>query len=271
MTLGPVLVATDLSPGSAPAVSRARQIARAAGVPLIICHVIESTEAVEDAGSIRADLAESYPDAEVVVRSGEPYHAILEVASQHKPCLVVVGAFGAHRTNSAVLGVTTDRVLRKAESPVLVTHAARGGPHRVVIVGVDGSAESLGALELAGRIAPEARIVAVRAFNPVGVTKLENAGADPHQIAAFRRATAEHAKGELEGDLGGAEVEMLVWEGRPEVVIEDAALVEDADLIAIGWRGSNPISHFLLGSVAHHLVHESPCDVLVYRRGADRD
>jgi len=38
-----------------------------------------------------------------------------------------------------------------------------------------------------------------------------------------------------------------------------------AELVAVGTTGRTGIPHILLGSVAEHVLRETPCDVLVTR------
>jgi nucleotide-binding universal stress UspA family protein len=45
----------------------------------------------------------------------------------------------------------------------------------------------------------------------------------------------------------------------------------DIDLIVMGTHGRHGVAHFLLGSVAEHLVRISPCPVLVVRGAASHD
>ncbi len=56
-----------------------------------------------------------------------------------------------------------------------------------------------------------------------------------------------------------------VLEGPPRHKIAEAAEIEKCDLIIMGSRGRSNIEGLLLGSIAHGVLHSSPCPVLVVR------
>lgn len=68
---------------------------------------------------------------------------------------------------------------------------------------------------------------------------------------------------ELKGE--GVEIEYVVRHGRqfPADVVAAFAAELDADLIVCGTRGHGAIAGALLGSFTQHLLHVSPCPVLV--------
>ena len=50
-----------------------------------------------------------------------------------------------------------------------------------------------------------------------------------------------------------------------KVISHDYANRVDADLIVCEAQGLNAFEHYLMGSVSHHIVSSSTCDVLVVR------
>jgi len=56
------------------------------------------------------------------VRYGQPWHEIIEYASEHEIDLICMGASGRHLSWEKMFGSTADRVLRQAPCPVLVCH-----------------------------------------------------------------------------------------------------------------------------------------------------
>lgn len=58
---------------------------------------------------------------EVVGSSGNPEKEIIRVANERKCDLIVMGAFGHSRIREAILGSTTEQVIRKSEVPVLLS------------------------------------------------------------------------------------------------------------------------------------------------------
>lgn len=107
-----------------------------------------------------------------------------------------------------------------------------------VVVGVDGSAESLRVLGVARAVggAAGARIVAVHAVGLV-----------------------ESAAGAREAPEGWGET--IFEHGSPELAIERVAARLGADLIVVGARGLEGVK--AIGSTSHHLLETSTVPVLV--------
>jgi nucleotide-binding universal stress UspA family protein len=264
---GAVVVATDRSPGSRIALERGRSIGEALGLRLVVVHVVEPDHG-EDPNDVADELAIEHPDATVIVREGRAFVELIRASREVGAALIVAGAFGEHRSGPRPFGVTVDRLVRSADRPVLVVRIAPQSEYRIIVCGVDGSVEAEAAMTLALDIAPAARLVAVRAYEPMGVHRLVVNGADPHEIDRYRMTLASIAEEGLERDLNGRRAALEVAEGRPEDVLTRAVRQHDAELLAVGWRGVDPIRHVLLGSVAHHVVYEADCDVLIHRSPA---
>lgn len=63
----------------------------------------------------------------------------------------------------------------------------------------------------------------------------------------------------------GLPIERHVQTGEPGLAIVAAAEELGADVVVIGSRGRGAVKRALLGSVSTHVVHNSPCPVLVVR------
>jgi len=57
----------------------------------------------------------------------------------------------------------------------------------------------------------------------------------------------------------------LIMEGPPGKRICDIARIESCELIIMGSRGRSDLKGLLLGSVAHRVLQQAPCPVLVVR------
>ena len=141
-----------------------------------------------------------------------------------------------------------------------------GGTPRHVVVGVDGSDESTGALRWAlaeARLTPS-QVVAVAAWHwpasAVGIIPLTDV-----DLAAGARDAAQTAVDSVVQE-GDAPVEVRVREGLPAPVLLEAA--RSADLLVVGSRGHGAFSGLLLGSVSQHCVSHATCPVVVVRSSA---
>ena len=57
----------------------------------------------------------------------------------------------------------------------------------------------------------------------------------------------------------------LIMEGPPAEKICDVARIESCEMIIMGSRGRSDLKGLLLGSVAHRVLQQAPCPVLVVR------
>jgi len=141
-----------------------------------------------------------------------------------------------------------------------------------IVVGVDGSGNSLDALRWA---AEEARVRnlllrVVAIFNaPIMSTGYEVVAPDPSDLAAASNTMLDAAVDSIreEGGLDGVHVATEVVEGHAgERLIE---LSQDADMVVVGARGHGGFLGMVLGSVTGHVVNHAACPVVVVRNSAD--
>lgn len=142
----------------------------------------------------------------------------------------------------------------------------------MVVVGLDGSDESLAALEMAveeaRRRSAQLRVVtayelpsywALPAGPAIGIT--------PEEIAQDTyQATQAQVDRLLAGDPTAPKVDVVVAAGPAAKVLVEAA--EGADLLVVGHRGRGGFSSMLLGSVGLACVLHAPCTVTVVRATA---
>jgi nucleotide-binding universal stress UspA family protein len=150
------------------------------------------------------------------------------------------------------------------------------GDKGLIVVGVDGSASSMTALEFAlGEAARRgARVKVVTAFEPVlywpvtvGMAASTAVLPSPAELAEDAERTARQAVIEVSGRVGGAAaavpVEVWVAEGSPaKALLRQAAA---ADLLVVGHRGRGAIASACLGSVGLQCVLHATCPVVVVR------
>lgn len=131
-----------------------------------------------------------------------------------------------------------------------------------IMVGVDGSAASLGALRWAVRLAgaAEGEVTAVNAFTP-STSEL------PPDYAKLLRGEAEHRLADwCAAATSPGSVDPLLVDGDPNALLDAAA--QDADLLVVGTRGAGGFAHLHLGSVAHHLAHHTQVPLAIVPTGA---
>ncbi|MGH3302195.1 MAG: universal stress protein [Streptosporangiaceae bacterium] len=149
----------------------------------------------------------------------------------------------------------------------MTTPGSNSEPH--VVVGVDGSAESVEALGWAARYAAATggSISAVHAWHfpaagPVPAGRPPQAITD--QVRAMMQETLDTALTQVFGTTTPEHVSTKVAYGHPAMVLVTEAA--GADLLVVGNRGHGAFHGRLLGSVSIHCVTTAPCPVVVVRR-----
>jgi universal stress protein A len=134
-----ILVPTDFSDPSKKALRYAARFAGQFGSRITLIHVVEPVmspdfthfplaldeeKVLENARQRLVSLARSHLDERcldaVVVRSGNPFHEIAEAARELKVDLVIMATHGYTGVKRALLGSTAERVMRYAQSPVMI-------------------------------------------------------------------------------------------------------------------------------------------------------
>jgi universal stress protein E len=199
------------------------------------------------------------------VRTGAPHRVLSELAKEIGADLVVVGATAGGRLQRR-LGSTADRVLRRAECPVLVVRGDLRLPLRKILAPVDLSTLAADSFrtgldllaQVGGGAAPE-----VEALFILSVIQRQVAPQfTPEQVDRFaadelRRFVEAHA------GAGAGETKRKVRAGstREEISAEIADF--RPDLVLLGTHGTGGFDRMVIGSVAADVSREAPCSVLV--------
>ena len=135
-----------------------------------------------------------------------------------------------------------------------------------IVVGMDGSPGSLGALRWAAEEARvhDATLLVVAAWHPSAVSSLPAWGvAEPAEAAleTLRAGLAVTLEAEGVGGQHGPAVESSVVEGHPAAALIESAT--DADLLVVGSRGHGGFAGLVLGSVSQHVINHATCPVVV--------
>lgn len=140
---------------------------------------------------------------------------------------------------------------------------------RLVVVGVDGSAQSVAALRWAARYAAATGAVVRAVFvwhyptaaaqPPVGVTPAPLR----HENEAALQSVLDEAVAEAFSGDTSSEVETRLSYGHPAQVLIDES--KEADLLVVGSSGHGAFTGMLVGSVSIHCVTSAHCPVTVVR------
>jgi nucleotide-binding universal stress UspA family protein len=136
----------------------------------------------------------------------------------------------------------------------------------LILLPVDGSEHALRAAEYSVKIATmmDARLLLLHCHRPFPV-KL----GDPYFQKAIDKIMQQSAERLAPFrsmlDQKGAEYTELILEGPAGEKICDVARIEKSEMIVMGSRGRSDLTGLFLGSVAHRVLQQAPCPVLIVR------
>jgi nucleotide-binding universal stress UspA family protein len=248
-----VLVGIDGSPES---VEAARQAATLAHGPVTLLAAYDlvaglvggvgpATPAMVDEAALRAtakerlELARDALGATATLKfgKGRPWDLLLNEIDSGGSTLVAVGSHGHSRPVGILIGSTATELIHKAPCSVLVARPALGAFPSRIVVGLDGSVESLAAYDLAEQLALRfaARLIPI-------VACLEDE-IDPE---AIQRRVARRVRS--------------VFNHPVEALVSASA---ESDLVVVGSRGLRGLK--ALGSVSEQVAHQAASSVLIVR------
>jgi nucleotide-binding universal stress UspA family protein len=206
------------------------------------------------------------------------------------PDLVVLGALGLGRVRDSEIGSVCERVVRSARRDVwVVKRLPKRGENEpgTILVGIDGSPQSFGALATALRLAEkfDKRVELIGVYDPylhysvfhgiVGVLSEKAA-----KVFRFEEQNQLHEEiidtglaqiyqshldvAERVARAGGHEVTKTLLDGKAFQKILDHARKTEPWLLVVGRIGvHSPADEPGLGSNAENLLRRAPCDVLL--------
>lgn len=236
---------------------------------------------------------ESSIEFEPRMMDGKHHNEILKDLAGSKHDLVVIGALGVGRARDSVIGSVCERVARQTDRDVwVVKHVPEPGePDRdTILVGVDGSPQSFGALmtaiELARKFDKKIEAIAVydpylhySVFNGIVNVLTEQAA----KVFRFEEQNQLHEEiidtglaqiyqshlevGERMASEDGVTIKKTLLDGKPFQKIIDHARKTNPWLIVLGRIGvHSPKDEMGLGSNAENILRAAPCDVLLSTR-----
>jgi nucleotide-binding universal stress UspA family protein len=236
---------------------------------------------------------ESSLEFEPRMMDGKHHAEILKDLDGSQHDLVVIGALGLGRARDSVIGSVCERVARECDRDVwVVKHVPEPGePERdTILVGIDGSPQSFGALmtaiELARAFGKKVETIAVydpylhySVFNGIvgvlteqaaKVFRFEEQNQLHEEIIDTGLAQIYQSHLEVSDQMAkeiGFEVKKTLLDGKAFQKVLDHARKTNPWLLVVGRIGvHSPKDEKGLGSNAENLLRAAPCDVLLSTR-----
>jgi nucleotide-binding universal stress UspA family protein len=236
---------------------------------------------------------ESGLDFEPRMMDGKHHTEILKDLAGSPHDLVVIGALGIGRARDSVIGSVCERVARQSDRDVwVVKHVPEPGEAErdTILVGIDGSPQSFGALMTAIDLARafDKKIEAIAVYDPYlhysvfnGIVNVLTEQAA--KVFRFEEQNQLHEEiidtglaqiyqshleiGERMANEAGVELKKTLLDGKPFQKIIDHARKTNPWLIVVGRIGVHSAKDEAeLGSNAENILRAAPCDVLLGTR-----
>ncbi|QIS12530.1 universal stress protein [Nocardia arthritidis] len=183
--------------------------------------------------------------------------------------MLVVGSRGLGAFQRGLLGSVGTAVTRHARCPVAVIHGISAidavSMTKPVLVGVDGTENSVPAIELAFAEASLRKVglVALHTWSDASGIEMPLAGWDAARQSE-EALLAESLAGFAER-YPEVSVRRIVKSDRPvRSLLEESA---NAQLLVVGSRGRGGFASMVLGSTSNALLHSADCPMIVVRGG----
>ena len=139
---------------------------------------------------------------------------------------------------------------------------------KAVIVGIDGSEQSIHAARAAADIARKnggSLLIVTVVRPPEGWWGIVGSP-PPADVLTSSMSEAQH--GILDKTVEHLDLEGIEWEaveeiGEPASALADLCREKEADLLVVGRRGAGLVERLVMGSVADRVAHYAPCPVLI--------
>lgn len=207
-------------------------------------------------------------DVSCLIRQGEPYEVVTEVARERGADLIVMGTHGRRGIRRVIMGSVTAGVILNSPCDVLVLKKPCEectGRYHSILVPYDGSKQAVKAVRRAAEIASVNGVTitilyVIPGYEEIGFLR----------TASIREKIREEAReivivGEKITSQMGVTANTLVEEGNISDCVVKAAGSLASDLIVMGSHGWRGIDKAIIGSTTERVIAYSPIPVLVVR------
>ncbi|HTV56916.1 MAG TPA: universal stress protein [Terriglobia bacterium] len=210
--------------------------------------------------------AAEHVQPETCLQVGNPADLILKLARKEAVDLIVMGSHGRRGLDRLLTGSVTERVLRKAQCPVLAVQkpihdllrreTGQGFAIRKILLPSDFSDHARHALTYALSMAKEyhAQLTLLHV--------LEEIPRDKELPSETARLVHELEAVLPAGARNGCDIATVVRLGRPYWEIIELSTESQTDLIVMGGRGRGALDLAVFGSTTYRVLQLSPCPVL---------
>jgi nucleotide-binding universal stress UspA family protein len=220
---------------------------------------LAAAHSIADEAAALVREVEPHVEVEAMVAPGDPRQVLVDLSSDAH--MVVMGSRGRGPLRTMLLGSVSSAVVKHAECPVVVCRSRTGRPHGAgVVVGADGTADSLPVIEFAFHQA---------SLRGLPLTVLHAYWDAVAAVAGLRRVPENLLEGPDVEDLRIVLSQSVAGfrERFPDVDVSlrlahglvDEVLVRDRswDLVVVGRHPVDTVSRVLIGSIADAVLERA--------------
>ena len=283
MTLTTILHPTDFSASADHALRLAARLAVSHDATLHLFHAstLHMDDAAAEAEALDACAARArvlfqqsgrkpLPELRVTAsRAVFAFDAIMEVASEQKADLIVIGTHGRSGISKLLMGSTAEKLLRHAPCHVLTVKeaASDAAVFRRLLVPVDFSPWASRGLDGARALKEEAdvTIYLVHVVAPLPPMYYAGGVSTRFELDADLRERIERGLRAWAGDVDDTRTKIMITEGNPALEVVRLADELAVDLIVMSTKGLTGAEHLLVGSVTERVCRFASVPVLAMR------
>ena len=277
-----ILFATDFSQAADSALQMAMFAAKAFDSEILLIHVMPelhdsavTLDQVKKASAKRLENIQAHirnqgiQVAEPIVAVGTPFDQIIQCGDRRDVNVIMIGSGQKAREEKFRLGMTAERLIRRASKPVWVVKSDAPPMVKKILCPVDFSDPSRRALDNALHLSRnfQAEVAVLTVIEPLSSI---------YRATAHRAAKAEEQtwfqqqESAFESFVRDFDFDSVSWtkalrHGRPHQEILTAVREGKFDLLIMGSEGRTGLARILLGSVAEKVVREIPCSIITVK------
>ncbi|MEE9604115.1 MAG: universal stress protein [Candidatus Scalindua sp.] len=227
------------------------------------------------------------------IQEGKNYLELVKDINSKDYDLVIIGIRGLGETNGNLIGSVCERVVRRVNTDVLVVKDDKPLDGKI-IVAVDGSEQSLRAVEIAGKLTKgfESEMEAVSVYDPhyhrvafdsiakILTGEMGNVFKSEEQEKLHEdvidKGLEKIYRGHLKVALNrtkdfGIEIKTTLLEGKPYDQILKYVDKAKPSLLILGRTGIHAINGLDIGSATENILRFAKCDVLITKDRKDAE
>ncbi|WP_299962154.1 universal stress protein [uncultured Roseobacter sp.] len=254
-----IVIASDLSERSRPALRRAVDMAAETGAQLTVLHIVDAalpeplSQPVEVgartmlSGQVAEDAGKRPLSVEITVAKGDAIQQITETVARVEADLLIVGLHRRRAFLDQIRETTMEHLIRSSTVPVLLVTGSAEQAYTRVLAGVALSDVCAAALGHIAALAPGADLTVFTA----------------HEVSFREEAERDYETWKAMHPLPQDLPYPVFIEARPEEALQDIMADQSFDLLVIGGHTRSGAGRYILGSLSATLIRKPPCDLLI--------